>query len=72
MRPPAMAVRNQSSSAFELLSPLSPVVITKESGEPVAGPVRSALTRSMSETTPGMVSASWGRQEPVLPARKNS
>ncbi len=62
IRPPLIAVRNQSSSIVELLSVLSPVVIAKPSGWPVAGPCRRLLTRSISASVPTADSASCGRQ----------
>ena len=60
-RPPLMIFMNHSSSDFALLSVLSPVVITKCSGEPVTGAPRNALTRSTSEIPPWTVNASCGR-----------
>jgi hypothetical protein len=72
IRPPLITFRNQSSSVLALLSVLSPVVITKCSGEPVTGAPRSALTRSTSETAPGTDRASWGRQALAVWARRYS
>ncbi len=72
IRPPLITVRNQSSSRRELLSVLSPVVMTKDSGAPVAGPPGSALTRSISEITPATDSASWGRQALAVSERRYS
>lgn len=72
IRPPLIAVRYHSSSSLELLSVLSPVVITKDNGAPVAGPPGSALTRSISETTPATDSASCGRQALAVSARRYS